>query len=121
MNKTLIHPGLMNKLSGFFPLTCIIQSLPDPEATDEYGEPDSKFTNKYVDISARLSEMGRGKDEVKRKDGTFVFSAFIIILSGIYEIDAKDQAIIDEKIYDILSINYDSEQQMTRLITEIVK
>ena len=121
MEKALISPKIFNKLAGFFPLSCDIQSLPDPELTDEYGEPNSKFTNKFVDIPARLVEMSRSKDEVKRRDGTFVFQSFIITLNGYYDIDEKDQAIIDDKIYDILSVHHDSEFQMTRLIVEFVK
>lgn len=112
----MIHPAMMTKLKDFFPESCDIYTMTD--ATD--GETESPTPSiKFSSIDAVLADASRMQSEIRRKDGTLVLHPYIITLRGKYAVTEKDRAVIAAVNYDILSADFDSRDQMTRLKCEV--
>ena len=122
MDKRLIHPDLMNDLEDyFFTEDCTIQT---PNALTSGETEPSGWTDKLTELKGKIAEISalRSGDKVMRKDGTIVMHPWVVVLSTYQAtIVEKDRLVIDSVNYDILSVHFDSEDQITRLIVEVVK
>ena len=117
----MIHPDMMTKLTDFFPETCEIQSA--TVASSGETEP-SGWTDKLTGLKGRISEWNpsRKGDVMRREDGTIIMHPWHVVLQTYQStITEKDRLVIGSTNYDILSVHFDSEDEMTRLIVEIVK
>lgn len=119
MSGTIVHPGLLDKLSGFFPATVTIQQ--NAPTRDDAGQPVEGWGNLagHVDLPCRVSPSG-GK-EVKLENQTYTVSTHVILLKGHYPpIDASMQAVSGGQAYDILLVEHDGQGETTRLTVEVV-
>jgi len=122
MDKRLIHPDLMNDLEDyFFTKDCTIQT---PTIASSGETEPSGWSNKLTELKGKKAEISalRSGDEIRRKDGTIVMHPWTVVLNSYQPtITEKDRLVINSVNYDILSVHFDSEDQITRLIVEVVK
>lgn len=124
MNKYLINPKMLDGLKSFFEEVCDIEEYEIP-ANDygEVGESAKVWKTKLAEIDCDISDFNlqRTGHEVRRFDKTVVQHPYAIMLRGLYAVTEKDRVLANSKYYNIISVDYDSKDIMTRLICEIVE
>lgn len=121
-NRGVVHPRLAGTLTpGFYPSTIAIErstSIQDPS-----GEPQLTWTavTGLEAIPAAIAVFNRqAAAELRRADGTIVTDSWQISLAGYWpEIQAADRIQNEAgEFWDILGVEHDSHQQLTRLKAE---
>ena len=123
MRNSLIHPKLMDNLYRFFPdIGNVERGTLVPNEVGDTAEELTEFEVLHEDVKCRISAWSgeRKGDEYRRPDKTVVLHPYQIVLKGVYDCKESDRFVHLDKTYDILSVDYDSENNYTRLITEII-
>ena len=118
MADTLVHSRMLTALAAFFPTSGSIQQR--TETRNAAGQPVATWTtNRYTGVVARV-QPASGR-EVKRADGITTTAGYSIMISGSYPgITTKDRFFDGVNAYDIVGIDRDAANVMTRLAAEIV-
>lgn len=117
----LIHPRMMQTLErDFFLQRCTVQA----GATSQGTTGQEKLTWATVSgceaIPCRRASAGGG--ERRAANQIYLDATHTILLSGIYKnVNEKMRAVVDGQAYDILLVEFDGEEVMTRLTVRIVR
>lgn len=116
---TLINPRMLSALSPtFYPSSCQIET--PTESQDSAGQPIPSWAavSGMTALACAVAVPGAGqKAEIKRPDGTIVIADFIITLASYRPtITEKMRAVVGGVTYDIVGVDFDSHQTMTRLV-----
>ena len=118
--RSLAHPNRLAALRHAFPSTCAIQRATESRgATGEvilsWGDAPGMTA-----IPCRVAPTG-GR-EVKRENQTYVVATHYILLRGYYGgISERDRAVVGSQVYNILLVEHDGEQSVTRLECEVIR
>ena len=116
---SLISPRMFGLLAAFYPSLCTIQA--PTETQDAAGQPIPSWTNLpgHVALSCRMSPTGGGE----RKTPSQIYSVGVVTinLQEAYPlITTKMRAVVDNVVYDILSVDIDGNNVSTRLTCQVV-
>jgi head-tail adaptor len=101
-------------LSDFFTSTCTIQEA--AIAYDAAGGEQYTWNDKAGHIGLSCAIGPTGGKEIKRPDMTYVVATHRVLLAGYYpDIGEKMRAVVDGTALDILLVESDSQQKLTRL------
>jgi head-tail adaptor len=115
MVRKLIDDRMLTNMADFFPSTCTVQERTDTQ--DEFGQPIPAWIDLHTDIDCRLSPY-RG-DEIKKPDQTYATDVHIITLNDYYnDITVLMRAIVNSINYDILLVEHDGQNRLTKLTVE---
>lgn len=113
----LIDPRLTTKLADFFPQSCTIKTSVVTQSTS--GREILTPADFITDIPCRIAPTA-GK-EIKKPDGTYTIGSHVIVLDDYYStITTKMTAVINSITYDILAVEFDAEEETTRLPVQVV-
>jgi head-tail adaptor len=118
--RALTDSRMMEQLADFFPQTCTIQTL--TETKNSVG--DVIFTPvdypAHIDLACRIT--AAGGSENRRPNMTYSIDNFIVLLRDYYDtITNKMRVKNGSTYYNILLVEHDAQNEMTRLTVEIVK
>jgi len=121
MTSQLIHPELLDMLSvDFFPLHGKIQEATETQSTTGQAKPAWNDVEAWTNIPCRVSPMGGG--ERRYATQTYVDATDVALLAGTFTgLTEKMRFVVDERIYDILHVETDSEGVTTRLTLRTVR
>lgn len=134
MEKRLYHPRFLAGLGKFFPVQCTI--LHDTGNTvDSHGAPVTSWDELDGHVNLSCDLVTDSGEEVQRPNGTVLISSHRILLKGYYPgITERMKLLIEDAVflqpglpaslgdtYDILRVDHDANQQVTRLICQLVR
>jgi len=125
----IVDPRMLSRLANFFPSLCTIQEATYTVDTHGYPEPTWEDKEGHIDLACAIAPMYQGapeRAEITRADGTIVVATHHISLAGYYpDIRPEMQVVIDRdfgdggfgegEIWDIVSVETSSHQELTRL------
>lgn len=116
----VIHKHVLVALGNFFPARCTVQV--GVETQNELGEVQTAWQNLagHVAIPCRIMpQLGR---EVKVHSRTYYVGTHRVALKGFFpQITPKMRALLGGQTFDILLVEYDSQNMMTYLGLELVQ
>jgi len=115
-----IHPRMFEELTAFYPAVCAVQAA--TEVRDEVGQPIEAWANvPGLDaLPCRVSPSGGS--ERRQPNQVYSLSTHVINLAGHYAtISTKHRAVVALQAYDILLVEHDGNQQMTKLVCQVVR
>ena len=118
--RPLTDPRMLEQLADFFPQTCTIQVA--TETQNSVGDVIFAWADYagHVDLPCRIT--AAGGSENRRPNMTYSIDNFIVLLSDYYDtITNKMRVKNGSTYYNILLVEHDAQNEMTRLTTEIVK
>ena len=121
MSRPLVNPRMLEHLEpSFYRGGCTIQeNIPSRNA---YGEDVAAWSDLagHVAIPCHLApDTGR---ETRGAELTISETTHVALLSGRYDrIDNTHRAVIDDVVYDIVGVDHDAQDSMTRLRLRIVQ
>lgn len=117
----LIHPRMMQVLEhDFFSNRCAIEEGTKSQSTTGQEKLTWATVIGCEAIPCRRASAGGG--ERRAANQIYLDATHTILLSGIYKnVNEKMRAVVDEQAYDILLVEFDGEEVMTRLTVRIVR
>ena len=115
----LVDTRLLTELVDFFPDTCTIQIA--TTAYNAFGDGIKTWGSYagHVDLPCRRAWTGGG--EYRRPAQSFGINTFTIVLRGYYDTITNEMRVkMGSNYYNILLIEYDAQDTMTRLTAELV-
>lgn len=123
MTRPLVDPRMLAKLGSFFNTTCTIQQV--TETRDSAGGVVLTWANVtgLVGLTCRRATASTARtSEIKLESLTYTVNVQTIMISGYQPtITPKMRVTCDGLVFDILSVEHDGEQAMTRLACQIVE
>ncbi len=118
--SSLLHSRMLGALAAYYPSLCTIE---EPSTTNVRGEvsPDP-WTPLAGHEALRCRVSPTGGQEIKRADMIYTIGSHTIALAGHYPtITAKMRAVADGTAYDVLAVEHDGQETMTRLRVQVVR
>ena len=117
---SLIHPRMLSSLEAtFYVATCTIQEA--TETQDAYGQPIPAWADVVGLTDLACSVAALSENEQRRPVGTISEETHHISIAGYYAaVLPTMRAVVATVNYDIVAVEYDSHNIMTRLRTRLV-
>ena len=118
--RPLTDPRMMEQLADFFPQTCTIQVA--TETQNSVGDVIFAWADYagHVDLPCRIT--AAGGSENRRPNITYSIDNFIVLLRDYYDTITNKMCVKNgSTYYNILLVEHDAQDEMTRLTVEIVK
>lgn len=123
MTRPLVDPRMLSRLGMFFNTTCTIQQT--TETRDAAGGVVNTWANVtgLVNLNCRRAPASTARtNEMKLESLTYTANVQTIMIAGYQPtITPKMRVRCDGLVLDILSVEHDGEQEMTRLACQIVE
>jgi head-tail adaptor len=109
---------MLEQLADFFPQTCTIQAA--TEMQNSASDVVLTWVDHLIDLPCRI--IAAGGSENRRPNITYSIDNFIVLLRDYYDTITNEMRVKNGSIYyNILLVEHDAQDEMTRLTTEIVK
>lgn len=117
----IVHPALKERMQMmFYPSFCTIEQV--TETQDSFGAVTVTWSTlaDHAELRCRLAP--NSANEIHDLQGTYVVHSWTIALMGYYPgVTAKMRAVIDDRRYEVETVQFDGNQKLTRLTVRIVE